>query len=255
MLNIVDEGHVTINTPQIINAYGEYDLIIFNFPNASSVEMTGGSVHIDGNQVNTSAPGGVWPDQNAVLKKDSEKIIWNFPQADTIHIYAHGVVGSVVAPVAVVSTNGGSINGMLVADSFIQKNGHELHAFSMNPATLSFKNIDEQSEPNEPNEPSEPNKPNEPNEPHLSEENDEPDLSAKPNEPSEPGLFTKPNETVIKEPLVSEIGINLVRFNNQEVLFAQIPQTGAETNLLFSCSLILLSFSALFFVMKKRDEN
>ena len=216
VLNIIDEGHITINTPQITSAYEQYDLIVFNFPNATSVEMTGGSIHVNGNQINTSAPGGVWPDQNALLKKYAEKIIWNFPKADTLHIYAHGVVGSIMAPQTRVSTNGGSIDGMLVANSFLQANGHELHAFSMSRAPLGFENLkdediteelpiidpvipDEPDEPNEPIEPVEPNEPDvptEPIEPVEPNEPDEPTVPIEPVEPNEPDEPTEPIEPV-----------------------------------------------------------
>lgn len=143
VVNIEDKRHVTINSPKITSAFGEYELIIFNFPNATSVNFTGGSVHVDGLQLNTSAPGYWLPEENALLAKYSEKIIWNFPEAESIQIYASGVVGSVLAPHAYVEGRGGSINGMLIADSFVMTNGHELHAFTMNGIVFDFSNISE----------------------------------------------------------------------------------------------------------------
>ena len=200
VLNIIDDGHVTINSPQITNDYEQYNLIIFNFPNASSIEMTGGSVHIDGNQINTSAPGGIWPEQSALLKKYAEKIIWNFPQASAVNIYAHGVVGSIMAFEALVSTNGGSINGMLVADSFVQTNGHELHAFSMNRAALSFKNMDDSKTPDdsEPTEsPDDPESTESPDDPEPTETPDDPEPTEMPDdpEPTESPDGPEPTET------------------------------------------------------------
>jgi len=143
VVNIQDEGHITINSPKITSAFGEYELIIFNFPNAVSANFTGGSVLVDGVQLNTSAPDYWLPEENALLAKYSEKIIWNFPEAESIQIYASGVVGSVLAPHAYLEGRGGSINGMLIADSFVMTNGHELHAFTMNGIVFDFTNIGE----------------------------------------------------------------------------------------------------------------
>jgi len=143
VVNIEDAGHVTINSPQITSGFGEYKLIIFNFPNATSANFTGGSVHVDGVQLNTSAPAHWLPEENALLAKYSEKIIWNFPEAESIQIYASGIVGSILSPSAYVEGRGGSINGMLIADSFVMTNGHELHAFSMNGNIFDFSNSSE----------------------------------------------------------------------------------------------------------------
>ena len=140
VINITDSGHVSVNSPQITSAFGDYDLIIFNFPNATSVDFTGGSLAVDGVQINTSAPEYWLPEENAVLAKYAEKVIWNFPEAESVQIYASGVVGSVLAPDALVEGHGGSINGMLMADSFIMENGHELHAFRMNGGIFDFTN-------------------------------------------------------------------------------------------------------------------
>jgi len=139
-INIIDSGHLTINSPQITGAFGDYEMIIFNFPNATSVDFTGGSVAVDGTQLNTSAPGYWMPNENALLAKYSSKIVWNFPVAKAIEVYASGIVGSVLAPDAYVDGTGGSINGMLIADTFIMANGHELHAFMINSNIFDFTN-------------------------------------------------------------------------------------------------------------------
>lgn len=140
VINITDAGHVTIDSPQITSAFGDYEMIIFNFPNATSVDFSGGSVHVDGTQLNTSAPSFWLPAENALLAKYAEKIIWNFPEAESMDIYASGVVGSVLALDTYIEGHGGSINGMLIADTFIMANGHELHSFMLNNNIFDFTN-------------------------------------------------------------------------------------------------------------------
>lgn len=140
VINITDAGHVSINSPQITSAFGNYELIIFNFPKAASVDFNGGSVTVDGTQINTSAPAFWLPEANALLTKYAEKIIWNFPEAKSVQVYASGVVGSILAPDAYVDATGGSINGMLMADTLIMTGSHELHAFRMSDIIFDFTN-------------------------------------------------------------------------------------------------------------------
>jgi len=105
-----------------------YDMVIIN-SNAQLIAFGGGAVFYKSGMVNTSAPIGIAG--NDVLAELSAKIIWNFPEARTITLTSYGVIGSVVAPYAVVTGAGGSINGQLIADSLHQKNGMELHSFRM----------------------------------------------------------------------------------------------------------------------------
>ena len=103
---------------------------------------------LDGRIINTSAPGTQLPTENAELAKYANKIIWNFSVAQNINVKAHGIVGSVLAPEAMFNADGGSINGMLIADSFKTTNGHELHGFKLNNNIFDFTNTEEEEDSN-----------------------------------------------------------------------------------------------------------
>ncbi|MBS6007217.1 MAG: choice-of-anchor A family protein [Clostridium baratii] len=60
------------------------------------------------------------------------KIIWYFPNATEIKI-SEQVVGSVIAPNAVINTNSGNVNGHLLAKTLNQQGGFECHNNVFNP--------------------------------------------------------------------------------------------------------------------------
>ncbi|MGG7211043.1 MSCRAMM family protein [Clostridium baratii] len=62
----------------------------------------------------------------------SSKIIWYFPNATEIKI-SEQVVGSVIAPNAIINTNSGNVNGHLLAKTLNQQGGFECHNNVFNP--------------------------------------------------------------------------------------------------------------------------
>ncbi|AQM60431.1 MSCRAMM family protein [Clostridium baratii] len=62
----------------------------------------------------------------------SSKIIWYFPNATEIKI-SEQVVGSVIAPNAVINTHSGNVNGHLLAKTLNQQGGFECHNNVFNP--------------------------------------------------------------------------------------------------------------------------
>ena len=62
----------------------------------------------------------------------SSKIIWYFPNATEIRI-SEQVVGSVIAPNAVINTHSGNVNGHLLAKTLNQQGGFECHNNVFNP--------------------------------------------------------------------------------------------------------------------------
>ncbi|CUP97959.1 SpaA isopeptide-forming pilin-related protein [Clostridium baratii] len=62
----------------------------------------------------------------------SSKIIWYFPNATEIKI-SEQVIGSVIAPNAIINTNSGNVNGHLLAKTLNQQGGFECHNNVFNP--------------------------------------------------------------------------------------------------------------------------
>ena len=105
-----------------------YDMIVINAA-AGQISFGSGAVLYNGSIVNTSVPR-IYPG-NELLAMLASKIVFNFPNATAISLENYGLIGSLIAPNAMVTGAGGSINGMLAAGSLNQKNGKELHAFTL----------------------------------------------------------------------------------------------------------------------------
>ena len=120
VINIEDAGHVVINEPKLNGAFREFDLVVLNFPNATSVEIRPAALFINGAMMGSL---------NAQMGIYAERLLWNFPVASTVNVTSHDVIGSVFAPNAHYNAYGGSTNGMLIANQFTTRGGHELHAF------------------------------------------------------------------------------------------------------------------------------
>lgn len=120
VINIIDAGNVVINQPNIRGSFSDYDLVVFNFPNATSVSFNSSSMFINGTHLGSlSGNIGVY----------AERFLWNFPIAGSVNTNHHDVIGSVLAPNASYNANGGSTNGMLIARDYTTTGAHELHAF------------------------------------------------------------------------------------------------------------------------------
>ena len=120
VINVIDEGAVVINEPKLSGALSQFDLVVLNFPNATSVEMRPAAMFING---------GMMGSHHANIGTYAERLLWNFPNATQVSVQQHDVIGSVFAPLATYNANGGSTNGMLIAANYTTRGGHELHAF------------------------------------------------------------------------------------------------------------------------------
>ncbi|WP_073591017.1 collagen-binding domain-containing protein [Anaerocolumna xylanovorans] len=102
------------------------DETIVIYSDAKAVNFSTGALIYNGSVVNTGAP------QDSTMKHLSTRIVWIFPEATQINNAGYGIIGSVFAPKAEVTTQGGSINGQLYADTLHQIGGFELHNFIYN---------------------------------------------------------------------------------------------------------------------------
>ena len=114
----------------------DYDAIIINAP-AKKISFKGGAILYNDAIVNTSAPR-IY-ESNELLSMLSAKIIFNFPNTEEVTFENYGLVGSIIAQNAEITGIGGSINGMLIADNLNQRDGMELHAFTIAMGENLFK--------------------------------------------------------------------------------------------------------------------
>lgn len=104
-----------------------YDAVIINI-HGENIRIGNGNVYYD-NQVIPIYP--IKYEINKTINELASRLIFHFPDAKNINMSLYALIGSVIAPNADVSALGGSINGMLVANSLHQQNGMEMHAFTI----------------------------------------------------------------------------------------------------------------------------
>ena len=117
---------VNVGDINLTDALLAYDAVVINIP-AAKVTFAYGSMLHNGSPLHivpSTYPG------NLVVKGFSERLIFNFPNASEVDMLNYSVIGSIIAPNAAINGMGGSINGMLAADSLLQDGGMELHAFT-----------------------------------------------------------------------------------------------------------------------------
>jgi len=127
-IQCAEEDSILISDIGLGDYVNDYDVIVINAA-ATQISFSGGAVLYNGSIVNTSVPR-IYAG-NELLAMLASKIVFNFPNAAAISMENYGLIGSLIAPNAMVTGAGGSINGMLAADSLNQKNGKELHAFTL----------------------------------------------------------------------------------------------------------------------------
>ena len=126
-LESFERGPIKIGELFISEAVLEYDMIVIN-SSSTAITFTGGALIFDGSIVS------VIPrafEGNELIKRISSKFIFNFPNASVVTMDNYSLLGSMLAPNAIIVGTGGSINGMLIADSLLQQGGMELHAFEI----------------------------------------------------------------------------------------------------------------------------
>lgn len=126
-LESVDRGPIKIGELFLSEAVLEYDMVIIN-SSSTAITFEGGAFIFDGSIVS------VIPrafEGNELVERISSKFIFNFPNASVVRMNNYSLLGSMLAPNALVVGTGGSINGMLIADSLTQQGGMELHAFEI----------------------------------------------------------------------------------------------------------------------------
>lgn len=116
-------ANYNVGSPQFSD-FDDYEKVII-YSDATSINFSNGSIFYDGQNVNTSAPFG--SDLN--FEKVATKVTWLFPNAQTITSGGYGVVGTVIAPNANYTGNGGSLNGQLFIHDLKSYGGFELHQF------------------------------------------------------------------------------------------------------------------------------
>ena len=105
-----------------------YDVVVINAA-CKKIDFRNGAILYNGSVVNTSVPR-IYSG-NELIAMLASKVVFNFPNADEVRLENYGLIGSLIAPCAAITGIGGSTNGMLVADSLNQRNGKELHAFTL----------------------------------------------------------------------------------------------------------------------------
>ncbi|MFT8317733.1 MAG: SpaA isopeptide-forming pilin-related protein [Sporolactobacillus sp.] len=108
-------------TDQQFNSAGELNFdvdpgktIIINF-SGNTFNWPAGQEFLNGQGMNKGDP-------------QAAKILFNFPEASAINLSSAGICGSILAPNATIKTNGGQINGTVVANNYIAASqSAELH--------------------------------------------------------------------------------------------------------------------------------
>lgn len=112
-----------VGSPQLPN-FDDYEKVII-YSDATTVNFSNGAIIYDGQIINTSAPF----DTEPIFEKVATKVTWLFPNAQTITSRGYGVIGTVIAPKANYTGNGGSLNGQLFINDLKNQGGFELHQF------------------------------------------------------------------------------------------------------------------------------
>ena len=118
---------VKIGEIHLTEAMLEYDTIVINVP-AEKITFADGATLYDGLPIQILPS--IYP-ESQLMQDFASKLIFNFPNANEINMLNYAIIGSILAPNASVTGAGGSINGMLIADSLFQDAGMELHAFAI----------------------------------------------------------------------------------------------------------------------------
>jgi choice-of-anchor A domain-containing protein len=102
--------------------------IVIDVPLSSTVV-----INVSGEDVIFSGKGFRLPDGASCRGGDTDfcgHIVWNMPEAETLSVSGVGIQGSVYAPFAVFSGNGGNIDGQLVCKELL--GGIEYHPYFFN---------------------------------------------------------------------------------------------------------------------------
>ena len=105
----------------------DYDAVIINIP-AGKITFADGAMLYNGSPIPILPK--IYPG-NELVKDFASRLIFNFPNASEVSLLTYSVIGSIIAPNAIIDTVGGSINGMLIAESLFQDVGMQLHAFTI----------------------------------------------------------------------------------------------------------------------------
>ena len=121
---VLDSGEIpSLDLKKEVNLDKKYVI----YCDAEKIQFNGGGILHGGEPVWGS---GLTEDSS--LFKIAKNVIWVLPNATSIEISGYAVIGSVVAPKAMVHCKGSSINGQLFASSLHQEGGFELHNFTSN---------------------------------------------------------------------------------------------------------------------------
>ena len=105
----------------------DYDTIVINVL-AENITFADGAMLYYGAPIQIVPS--IYP-ENQLIQELASRVIFNFPNATEVNMVNYSVIGSIIAPHANVITTGGTINGMLIADSLLQDVGMDIHAFTI----------------------------------------------------------------------------------------------------------------------------
>ena len=118
---------IRISEINLTDAILAYDMVVINIP-AENIAFEDGAILYYGVPIQIVPR--IYPG-NQLIQDLASRLIFNFPNATEINMLNYAVIGSIIAPHAAVVGAGGSLNGMLIADSLFQSGGMELHAFTI----------------------------------------------------------------------------------------------------------------------------
>ncbi|GAA0739054.1 collagen-binding domain-containing protein [Clostridium oceanicum] len=93
--------------------------------NQSSVNFNFGTLTYNGDRLTTT----FIKNNKNTLAQVFKKILWVFPNADTINLSSTELVGNVLAPNATLTGRGNAIDGQAIVENLHQRQGFELHSF------------------------------------------------------------------------------------------------------------------------------
>lgn len=103
----------------------KYDLIVINI-DAKTIKIPPSAIMFEGIKVPLVPRN---EPENKIIQDLSGRIVFNCPNAETIELKQYALYASLIAPKAHIVGTGGSINGMVIANTLHQIGGFEPHAF------------------------------------------------------------------------------------------------------------------------------
>ena len=114
----------------------DYDLVVYSFPNAVNVTMNASTFSVQ-NLTHWSTTVDAWTGGRGMEERLAlaEKVVYNFPKAESIEATEALIQGSILAPQATFTGIGsganGHIYGHIIVKNFVAMNNFTIHSFNM----------------------------------------------------------------------------------------------------------------------------